>query len=111
MILLVWKTFFDQDALLKKVKAKLEAQLDSYIYFTHGNGEFNELVPQEFGLKYEFTVVDSAGGAINLPANTSLVSAPNGAADVGKRPIIRVRLVTAQNKPFEEVYIKINWTN
>ena len=103
--------FFDQDALLKKVKAKLEAQLDSYIYFTHGNGEFNELVPQEFGLKYEFTVVDSAGGAINLPANTSLVSAPNGAADVGKRPIIRVRLVTAQNKPFEEVYIKINWTN
>lgn len=103
--------FFNQDALLQKVKAKLEAQLDSYIYFTHGNGEFNELVPQEFGLKYEFTVVDSAGGAINLPANTSLVSAPNGAADVGKRPIIRVRLVTAQNKPFEEVYIKINWTN
>ena len=31
-------------------------------------------------------------------------SAPNGAADVGKTPIIRVRLVTAQNKPFEEVY-------
>ena len=60
--------FFDQDALLKKVKAKLEAQLDSYIYFSHGNGEFNELVPEEFGLEYEFTVVDDAGGAISLPA-------------------------------------------
>ena len=102
---------FDQDKWLAKVKAKLQNQLDSYIYFTHGDGEYTELVLEEYGLKYVFDIADDAGGAINLPANSSRVTAPNGVADVSKTPIVRVTILTEDNKPFEEAFIKINWTN